>query len=113
MTPLPPGEVAAFAAASAIWRGDTQALVAELRFPGFRDAIAFVLRVAFEAEAADHHPEIRNTYDRVTLRLATHDAGNRVTARDLALARAIEALPGAVSAARPAPPRTPPPAPAG
>ena len=62
------------------------------RFADFRAAFAFLTRVAFEAEAMDHHPEITNVYDRVTLALSTHDAGNRVTETDLALARRIDAL---------------------
>ncbi len=61
-------------------------------FPDFRAAFAFLTRVAFEAEAMDHHPEITNVYDRVTLALSTHDAGHRVTETDLALARQINAL---------------------
>lgn len=67
-------------------------IVRELQLPGFRAAMAFVVRVGFEAEALDHHPEIRNVYDRVTLALATHDAGDRVTEMDLALARKIDAV---------------------
>lgn len=89
---IDPDAVAAFAATSAIWRGDATALEAALRFPTFRDAIAFIVHVADAAEAADHHPTIGNTYNRVTLRLTTHDAGNRVTSRDLDLARTIEGL---------------------
>lgn len=58
----------------------------------FRAAFAFLTRVAFEAEAMDHHPEIANVYDRVSLSLSTHDAGNRVTETDLELARRIDAL---------------------
>lgn len=59
----------------------------------FRAAMAFLLRIGFEAEARDHHPEITNVYGRVGITLRTHDAGNRVTALDAELARAIEALP--------------------
>lgn len=74
------------------WRFEDDALVRVFEFRGFREAMAFLLRVAFEAEALGHHPEISNVYGRVELRLRTHDAGNRVTARDVALARAIDAL---------------------
>ena len=61
-------------------------------FGSFRAAFAFLARVAFEAEDLDHHPEISNVYDRVTLALTTHDAGDRVTETDLALARRIDGL---------------------
>jgi 4a-hydroxytetrahydrobiopterin dehydratase len=79
------------------WRREGEAggpnrLVREWRLASFRDAVAFLVRVAFEAEAMDHHPEITNVYDRVALALATHDAGDRVTETDLALARRIDAV---------------------
>ena len=64
----------------------------EFTFDGFREAFAFLTRVAFEAEAVDHHPEIWNVYDRVRLGLSTHDAGNRVTETDTALAERINSL---------------------
>lgn len=84
------------AALPAGWRrqsdGDGSRIVRDLSFSDFREAFAFLTRVAFEAEAMDHHPEITNVYDRVTLSLSTHDAGNRVTETDLALARRIDGL---------------------
>ena len=52
--------------------------------------MAFMVRVSYDAEAADHHPEWRNVYDRVEVKLTTHDTGG-VTERDLALAHAMEA----------------------
>ncbi len=58
-------------------------------FADFRDAWAFLTRVAFEAEDMNHHPEIANVYSTVRLALSTHDAGNRVTETDLELARRI------------------------
>lgn len=73
------------------WRLEDGVIVRDLRFEGFRDAIDFIVRVADLAEEADHHPELTNVYSRVTVRLTTHDAGG-VTHRDLALARAIDAV---------------------
>lgn len=58
-------------------------------FGDFREAFAFLTRVAFEAEGMDHHPEIANVYNSVHLALSTHDAGDRVTETDLTLARRI------------------------
>ena len=66
----------------------------EYTFGTFRTAMGFIVRVGFEAEAMDHHPEIFNVYDRVALALTTHDAGDRVTETDLELARRIDALAG-------------------
>ena len=72
------------------------ALVRSLRFPSFAAAIAFLGDLVESCDAMDHHPTWTNTYDRVDIRLTTHEAGDHVTARDLALA----ALIGAAFAAR-------------
>lgn len=61
-------------------------------FMNFVEALAWTLRVGFLAEQHGHHPDIDIRYNRVTLALVTHDAGNRVTQKDLDLARAIEQL---------------------
>jgi 4a-hydroxytetrahydrobiopterin dehydratase len=58
-------------------------------FRGFRAAIAFVNRLAEQAIAANHHPDIEIHYDRVVVSLSTHDEGG-VTGRDVELATAIE-----------------------
>ena len=52
-------------------------------------AFAFMARVALLAEKADHHPEWSNVYNKVNIRLTTHDAGG-LSVRDFALARAID-----------------------
>lgn len=57
----------------------------------FRAAVAFVVRVAFEAEAADHHPDLDVRWNRVRVALATHSE-HAITIKDLELARAIEAI---------------------
>jgi 4a-hydroxytetrahydrobiopterin dehydratase len=73
------------------WRRDGDAIVRQLRFDSFREAIDFIVRVADAADAADHHPELTNVYWNVGVRLTTHDAGG-VTQRDLDLAGAIDAV---------------------
>ena len=60
-------------------------------FADFSQAWAFMSRVALLAEKHDHHPEWSNVYNRVSITLSTHDAGG-LSARDLALARAIDTL---------------------
>lgn len=74
------------------WTYANQALYKDFAFENFREAISFLVRLSFEAETLNHHPEIQNVYNRVKLRLTTHDANNQVTAKDLALAHAIEAF---------------------
>lgn len=74
------------------WRHEDDSLVRVFEHRTFRDAIAFLVRISFEAEQLAHHPEIFNVYSRVEVRLRTHDAGNRVTSLDVALATAIDEI---------------------
>mgnify|MGYP006190203645 CR=1 FL=1 len=68
-----------------------KALVRTVKFKDFSEAFAFMTRVALAAEKADHHPEWSNVWNRVDIRLTTHDAGG-LTGRDVALAKRIDAL---------------------
>lgn len=61
------------------------------QFKDFVQAMAFVNAVAREAEAMNHHPDILIRYDKVTLRLSTHDAGG-VTDKDFILAEKADGL---------------------
>lgn len=61
-------------------------------FRDFKSALAFINQVGAVAEAQNHHPEIQNIWNRVILKLSTHDAGDQVTEKDLTLARAIQSL---------------------
>ena len=74
------------------WLCAQDALAKTFLFRSFREALSFMVRVGFEAEALNHHPEWSNVYNRVAIRLTTHDAGNKVTARDLELARRIQKI---------------------
>ena len=87
--PLPPDEINVALGDLPGWRSFANALHKEFRFRGFRAAIAFVNRVAEQAIAAAHHPDIEIHYDRVHLSLSTHSDGG-ITEKDVALAHAIE-----------------------
>ena len=91
-TPLNPAEVRERLAARPGWRlsSDGKAIERQFKFPDFRAAFAFMTRVALTAERADHHPEWTNVYNRVDMRLTTHDAGG-LTERDFALAAEADA----------------------
>lgn len=93
-TPLSASDVDAALAAPDLagWARHGDALVWERTFGDVPEAAAFIIRALFAAEAMDHHPEITTVYTRVALSLSTHDAGNRVTETDLALARRLAAL---------------------
>ena len=77
-----------------MWQEKDDSLVLSLRFKDFKEAFAFMTDVAAIAEQQQHHPDWRNVYNLVDLRLTTHDAGNRVTEKDRLLAKAIAQLPG-------------------
>ena len=62
----------------------------EFQFDDFKQAFAFMTRVAALADAADHHPEWTNVYNRVDITLTTHDAAG-LSMRDIDLARGIDA----------------------
>ena len=68
------------------WSFKENALVRQMTCASFPDAIAFVTRLAFEAESEDHHPDILVSYKRVTISWSTHDDGG-VTEKDFAGAR--------------------------
>lgn len=69
------------------------AIQRSFRFRDFSEAWGFMARAALLAEKADHHPEWFNVYNRVDVTLTTHDAGG-LSARDVALAQAMDALLG-------------------
>ncbi len=74
------------------WGGGPAGLEKAFKFGSFREAMSFMVRAAFEAEALNHHPDWSNVYDRVNVRLNTHAAGGKVTAADVELARRIERI---------------------
>lgn len=67
------------------WERQGDEIVREFKFDGFGDAIAFVVRLAFRADKADHHPDLDVRYNRVRVALSTHSEGG-ITAKDFALA---------------------------
>ncbi len=74
-----------------LWKRTGSALERTYEFPDFETAIDFVEGVAEEAEKAQHHPDIDIRYNKVTLRLTSHDAGG-ITRRDLTLAGHIQEI---------------------
>jgi 4a-hydroxytetrahydrobiopterin dehydratase len=84
---------AALAQLEAGWRLDDAgtAIARDFAFADFSAAFAFMTRVALAAEKAGHHPDWSNSWNKVRVALTTHEAGG-LTARDFALAAAIDAL---------------------
>lgn len=73
------------------WERHGDAIEKAFQFDDFRQAWAFMGKIAEKAEAMNHHPEWTNVYNRVLIRLTTHDADG-ITSRDVDLARFIEGL---------------------
>ena len=73
------------------WELDGASIRRKFIFGGFPDALAFVVRLGFDAEAADHHPDILLNYKRVTLTYSTHSEGG-LTEKDFAGAATASAL---------------------
>lgn len=74
------------------WEFQQDQLTRVFTFADFRKAFVFMTSIAFIAEELSHHPTLENTYHRVKVALTTHDAGNKVTQKDVALAMRIQAL---------------------
>ncbi len=83
MSKLIPAEVEQRMKSLSGWTHEGDAIRKQFTFASFPDAIAFVNRLAAEAEKADHHPDILINYKRVTLTWSTHDEGG-LTAKDFA-----------------------------
>lgn len=84
-------EIAAALAQVPGWTRDGDAIARTFEFADFAAAFAFMTRVALLAEKHDHHPDWTNVYNRVEIRLYSHDAGG-LTQRDFNLAKAIDAI---------------------
>ncbi len=75
-----------------MWKEEDNKLTQTFEFKDFQEAFAFMTRVAFLAEAHEHHPDWSNVYNKVQIELTTHDQGNTITEKDRKLAEAIAAI---------------------
>jgi 4a-hydroxytetrahydrobiopterin dehydratase len=73
------------------WSRKGNAITRSWEFEDFPQALAFINRVGELAEADNHHPDIYNSWNKVTLSLTTHDRGG-LTEKDFDLAKKIDAL---------------------
>lgn len=73
------------------WTYTDNSLHTSFEFENFKEAFTLMTRIAFEAEAQDHHPDWTNVYNQLEISLSTHDAGG-VTEKDFKLAKAIEGI---------------------
>jgi 4a-hydroxytetrahydrobiopterin dehydratase len=88
--PLTAEQIQSRLAAVKNWSFTNNALVRKLAFKSFPDAIAFATRLAFDAQAADHHPDLLISYRKVTVTWSTHSDGG-VTEKDFEGVRQTDA----------------------
>ena len=75
------------------WRREGDTITRDFQFRDFVEAMGFIAQVGLLAERANHHPNLSNVYNRVTIALSTHDEGG-VTERDVSLATEINGRTG-------------------
>ncbi len=90
MAKLTPQDIAQLGRDLPDWKNDGKALSREFTFKDFKAAFAFMTEIAAEADRADHHPDWSNVYNKVSIKLSTHDAGG-LTDKDVNLANFIDA----------------------
>ena len=93
-TKLPADDIKAELAKLKGWSGAGDAIAKTFTFRDFSEAFGFMTRAALVAEKMDHHPDWKNVYKTVEVKLSTHDAGG-VTALDFKLAAQMDKIAGA------------------
>lgn len=74
------------------WQIENDQLTKVFEFDSFRDAISFLVRLSFDIEDMNHHPEIENIENCVRFTICTHESGSKITEKDIKLAERIEDL---------------------
>lgn len=92
MDPLNDNELKKELSALNGWESEGDKIKRDFEFDDFKTALSFIVRVGFDAEDQGHHPELFNVYNSVSISLSTHDAGGKVTDKDINLAKAIDAI---------------------
>lgn len=75
-----------------MWEEKKNQLYRSFEFKDFKEAFAFMTKVALIAEKMEHHPYWTNVYNKVEIYLNTHDAGDVITDKDRKMAKAIDGL---------------------
>src|SRR6476661_6239462 len=73
------------------WAVEGEIITRQFTFAGFPEAIAFVVRLGFAADAVDHHPDLFINYKRVTVTYSTHSEGG-LTQKDFDGAKSAAAI---------------------
>lgn len=74
------------------WSTDYKSISKEYDFKNFVEALSFIIKVGFESEKIDHHPDIfLHSWNKVKIILSTHNEDG-LTKKDFDLAQSIENL---------------------
>ncbi len=73
------------------WKKVEEKLSKDFEFTNFIEAFGFVTKIALESEKMNHHPDITISYNKVNLKLTTHDI-NQISEKDIELAKKIDKL---------------------
>ena len=73
------------------WKMEKDGIIKRFIFKNFKDALATMNKIGEVAEEMNHHPEWFNVYNKLDIRLSTHDKGG-ITPLDIDLAKAIEEI---------------------
>ena len=74
------------------WKEENNALHKTFEFDDFKSALAWMVKAGIVIDQMNHHPEWSNVYNKVTVKLTTHDEGNTVTEKDRKLAKTLDSL---------------------
>lgn len=74
------------------WKEENNALHKTFVFKNFAEAMGWMVKAGYAIEQLNHHPEWTNVYNRVMVKLTTHDAGNTVTEKDRELAALLDTV---------------------
>ena len=75
-----------------MWKKENNQLQRSFEFKNFVEAFTFMTKVAFAAEKMDHHPNWSNVYNRVDIKLFTHEAKDSITEKDIKLSKEIDKI---------------------
>ena len=75
-----------------MWKKENNQLQRSFEFKNFVEAFTFMTKVAFAAEKMDHHPNWSNVYNRVDIKLFTHEAKDSITEKDIKLSKKIDKI---------------------
>lgn len=91
-TPLNPDELTAALTRLNGWALVSDQLEKTFQFKSYLEGVAFASAVGVVAEGRDHHPDLFIGWRKVKVSFTTHDAGHKVTHKDIDAAAAVDAL---------------------